>query len=185
MAYAPLAKRPVNMPPPPNVPRPNLSVVPPPPPKTLGEDYSTYPRAGFWERGIAVFVDGFLSGIAGQAVAQVFKIALGSMLANSAAAALVLGGIQLVAGLGIGVALILYPLKKGGQTPGKKLMGLRVCNSDGQGEMSWGQVLKREYVGKLISALLLGIGFLMALGKNKQALHDRMSNTMVVKLRKV
>lgn len=65
-------------------------------------------------------------------------------------------------------------------TLGKKCCGLRVVTTDGH-RISFGRASGR-FAGKLLSALVLGIGFMMAgWTKRKQALHDLMSNCLVLK----
>jgi uncharacterized RDD family membrane protein YckC len=45
-------------------------------------------------------------------------------------------------------------------------------------------VLLRETLGKALSALILGIGFFMAgFGERRQALHDRLASTHVIRFR--
>lgn len=67
-----------------------------------------------------------------------------------------------------------------GQTPGKKMMGIRIIKSDGSG-LSYSDAIVR-YIGYYISAIFLGIGFIWALfDKKHQTWHDKMSDTVVVK----
>ena len=65
-------------------------------------------------------------------------------------------------------------------TLGKGAMGLKVITTDGQ-RISFGQASGR-YFGKILSAIILLIGYLMMIwdGK-KQTLHDKIANTLVVK----
>jgi uncharacterized RDD family membrane protein YckC len=49
--------------------------------------------------------------------------------------------------------------------------------------LSYGRAALREVVGKFLSGILLGIGYLMvAFDSKKQGLHDRLANTFVIKL---
>lgn len=66
-----------------------------------------------------------------------------------------------------------------GQTPGKRLCGVRVI--DGFGERpSFGRALART-AAYLPSALLLGLGFLwIGFDPEKRGLHDRLADTYVV-----
>jgi uncharacterized RDD family membrane protein YckC len=64
-------------------------------------------------------------------------------------------------------------------TIGKMLCGLVVTDVTGR-KISFGRACGR-YVAKIVSALLLCIGFLMiAFSERKQALHDLMAETVVV-----
>lgn len=73
------------------------------------------------------------------------------------------------------------PISKSGQTWGKKLMNIKVLNSKTKEIPSIGQGWGRE-LSKVISGLILMIGYFMPLWtKDKQALHDMMASTLVVK----
>ena len=65
-------------------------------------------------------------------------------------------------------------------TPGKMVVGARVTNLAGE-RISFLQATGRTF-GKLLSAIILGIGFIMvAFNPRKQALHDVMAGTLVIK----
>jgi uncharacterized RDD family membrane protein YckC len=65
-------------------------------------------------------------------------------------------------------------------TPGKRLMGLKVVDVNFQPISFW-KAAGRS-LGKIVSTVILYIGFIMAaFTKNKQALHDIMSGTYVVR----
>jgi uncharacterized RDD family membrane protein YckC len=65
-------------------------------------------------------------------------------------------------------------------TPGKKLFNLRIVAEDAE-RISMLRAFLREAFGKLISSLLFGLGFLVAIiDKKKQALHDKLVKTRVV-----
>lgn len=68
-----------------------------------------------------------------------------------------------------------------GQTPGKRLLGLKVVRMKG-GPVSYPKALLR-YVGYYISFLPAGLGFIMiAVDRNKRGLHDLIAGTCVVKI---
>ena len=67
-------------------------------------------------------------------------------------------------------------------TVGKRVCRLRVTDLSGR-RIGIGRALGR-YLGKFVSALLLGIGFLMVgWTRRKQGLHDLMADTLVMRLR--
>ena len=67
-------------------------------------------------------------------------------------------------------------------SPGKKVLGLIVTDEQGR-RISVGRATKR-YFAKILSALLLGIGFIMiAFTARKQGLHDKIFNTLVLRVR--
>lgn len=77
-----------------------------------------------------------------------------------------------------------------GQTPGKQLVGIRVMKETGE-PSGWGLTFVRQFVVQglvigILSALTSGIVFavnylLPLFDKNKQALHDKMVATVVVR----
>jgi uncharacterized RDD family membrane protein YckC len=95
--------------------------------------------------------------------------------------------------LGIAVALILpllyigwfLSLLRQGLTPGKKLMGLQVVDQQTGQIPGFGKMFVREIVGRFISGLFFGLGYLWAIiDKSGQAWHDKIANTVVVKRRR-
>lgn len=80
------------------------------------------------------------------------------------------------------MAFQVYFLGTAGATPGKKIMGLQVVREDGSPlDFSKGFELYWAY---LLTALTLGIGFLILLGDpQKRALQDRLTKTKVLQTR--
>jgi uncharacterized RDD family membrane protein YckC len=65
-----------------------------------------------------------------------------------------------------------------GQTPGKRVLGLRVVRTDGT-RLRFGNALRRE-IGYLVSSILY-LGFLWILiDKRRQGWHDKIAGTIVV-----
>lgn len=68
----------------------------------------------------------------------------------------------------------------GGQTIGKMLTGIRIVRKNGTG-ISFSTVLLRHLLGYFLTALTLGIGFILAAFNHKgRALHDYVAGTTVV-----
>ncbi|MEW6440977.1 MAG: RDD family protein [bacterium] len=79
------------------------------------------------------------------------------------------------------MAYFTYFLGKTGQTPGKKICGLRVIRTDG-GNVSYAQAALRT-LGYYINQLTLFIGFLwVAVDPRKQGLHDKIAGTLEIRL---
>jgi uncharacterized RDD family membrane protein YckC/Tfp pilus assembly protein PilE len=77
-------------------------------------------------------------------------------------------------------AYFIYFTFNHGATWGKKAVGVKVISSDGR-KLSLGQVFLRETLGKIVSALILLIGYIMAgFTEKKRALHDMIADTYVV-----
>lgn len=140
---------------------------------------------GFWRRLIAFIVDTIILTIAQipiDAIASPFTIKPDS-LSNSSQSLTYLGA-NIIYALVIIVGWWLYWVTlqhKFGQTLGKKLLGIKVVDSQGKTPSS-GVFGKREFIGKLASTILLGIGYLMiAFDSKKQGLHDKIAGTYVIK----
>lgn len=74
---------------------------------------------------------------------------------------------------------VVIPYLAKGKSFGKMIVGIQVLRQDGE-IISFGRLLLRETIGKWISSAIILIGYLMALGEKKLALHDMIANTQVV-----
>lgn len=125
--------------------------------------------AGFWIRFAAALLD------------SVIIIAL-SMILAAVFAMVKQGAIGSLAQLLLGIGYYVWFQSQTGQTLGKKVMKIKVVNSAGA-TPSLGTFALREIVGKLVSSLILGIGYLMvAWDSKKQGLHDKIAGTYVVRV---
>jgi len=67
-----------------------------------------------------------------------------------------------------------------GATPGKKILDLQVISKEGTNP-TFVEAFLREFVGKFISGIVLGLGyFWVAFDKEKQGWHDKIAGTHVV-----
>lgn len=145
----------------------------------------TTPRfAGFWFRTLAVVIDIVLCQVA--IVILVFP--LGFVLGASMAGSSSLSEIETAAeGLGSVLGVLIQWLwftipesSKWQATIGKKIVGLKVTDENGE-RIGFGKANGR-YWSKILSALILFVGFLMvAFTAKKQGLHDKIAGTLVVK----
>ena len=72
----------------------------------------------------------------------------------------------------------------GGRTVGKMVMGTKVVNEDGRSP-SLLTAFVREVIGKFVSAIVLGLGFIWILFDPKfQGWHDKIAGTYVIKVEK-
>lgn len=139
-----------------------------------GADGPARIHAGFWRRFAAFVID-----IVGFYVA-IFLVALGMRASLGAGQPMAEALLMLVAG----IAMFLYfPLMEssGAQgTLGKQLLGIRVTNVEGGRIGFWHSVGRN--VCRLLSSLPLYIGYMAAgFTKHKQAFHDMIAGTLVVK----
>lgn len=113
-----------------------------------------------------------------------------------------LGGYFLDASIGIGVAALVNAISgniiilivllavlwgvawANGTTPGKAILDMNVVNKDTQEIAGFGTMLLREIIGKAISNLVFGLGFIwILLDEKNQGWHDKLVNTVVIKKR--
>ena len=120
-------------------------------------DAYAYPRASFWERMGAAFIDMVLVGLLSSFV----------------------GGLPL--GLLVALAYFAGMWTWKGTTIGGIVLGLKVARYDGQ-PVTFAVALVRA-LGAFLSAIILFIGFFaIAWDKERQGWHDKIAGTIVVKL---
>ncbi len=79
---------------------------------------------------------------------------------------------------------VIVPTWLGGQTLGKRIVGIKVVRSDFEQSLTFTQVLVREVLGKLLVGLSLGLGLLSIFSsRRRRAFHDRLSKTSVIDYR--
>jgi uncharacterized RDD family membrane protein YckC len=134
--------------------------------------------AGFWLRFVAWIVDTIIVQVISFVLGFVAGLALGAAGGAGQAAAQAVGAV-----IGLCVGWLFYGLLESSAsqaTPGKMMLGLRVTDLAGN-RISFGKATGR-FFGKLISGLILGIGYLLAgFTEKKQALHDSMAGCLVVR----
>jgi len=147
----------------------------------LSPDFGHIP-AGFWRRTIAAVIDQVLVLFAGFVLALLASPLL--LAAPSRLSEFVSGGrAGLIVGAGYLVVGWLYfaglEASEGQATIGKVMTGIVVADLRGDPISFWRASLR--YLGKLLSILTLGIGFLIMLRHpRRQTLHDRLTGTLVV-----
>ncbi|HEX3031585.1 MAG TPA: RDD family protein [Bacillota bacterium] len=138
---------------------------------------------GFGIRTLAFLVDALVYGIISRIVDFLLKTVF-----NIREAVDPVTGLPVGTGTWIGVVIslvlaatyyVIIPLRTNGQTIGKKIVRIRVKRLDEAPLTAWTLVL-RELIGKVLSSATLMIGYLVALGKQKRALHDYLAGTIVV-----
>lgn len=137
------------------------------------------PYAGFWIRFGAYLIDAILLGIIGGIIGGVFG---GAMAASGDPGVFTGGSILLnLVSLIIGIGYFAGMESSSWQaTLGKKALGLVVTDVDG-GRISLLNGVGR-YFAKILSAVILLIGFIMvAFTDKKQGLHDLIAGTLVLK----
>jgi uncharacterized RDD family membrane protein YckC len=128
--------------------------------------------AGFWRRVAAFIIDGLLL----SAVTVPLSLAIGGEDAYTA-------GSTTASSISTAISWLYYALMESSArqaTLGKMALGIIVTDLEGR-RIGFGKATGR-YFAKILSALIIGIGFLMvAFTEKKQGLHDMLAGTLVVK----
>ncbi len=142
-------------------------------PATPGYNEGTAAYAGFWMRFGAALIDGILLGIVAGIIAFIIVMATG----DSAAVSNIASFVNFLLGIPYFIVMESGPRQA---TLGKMALGLKVTDMEG-GRINAGQAAIR-YFSKILSAIILLIGYIMAaFTPKKQALHDIIAKTLVVK----
>ena len=143
---------------------------------------------GFWIRFVAALIDGIILTVIGSIVQ--FAV-LGSLLVvprvqpgmnpeDALGAMMGMLGIVWVINTAIGCSYETFFTARLSATPGKMALGLKVLRPDGS-RVGAGRAAGR-YFAKILSAMILLIGYIMAgFDSQKRALHDMICDTRVVK----
>lgn len=127
--------------------------------------------ASFWVRLAAVLIDALIIGATGYLVILI-------MQTTKQKSIFIEEFIQFM----IGISYYIFYQAYDGQTIGKKLLRIKVVNELGETPSVF-VFLLREIVGKTISGLTLGLGYLwMFWDPKKQTLHDKIARTYVIKV---
>lgn len=169
---------------------PNAAAVPPPTTTAALED-----DAGFWKRLVAYIIDAIvlyipqmlIMGAFGNGAAQA-RLEQALLAAGADPNVMLAAYSQYYEAMRMGVALsavlvwLYFAICESSAwqaTVGKLAMGIRVTGLDG-GRISFWRALGR-YAAKLLSWMILAIGFLMiGWTRRKQGLHDMIANTLVL-----
>ena len=129
------------------------------PSKSVSSNY-----AGFWVRLLAAIIDWVAIGI----VQAFFNYVLKGPIANFVSLALTFGY----------APFMLYQYQA---TLGKMALGLKVVSENGK-KLEVPQLLLREWVGKFLSGIVFGLGFLwVGFDEKKQGWHDKLGHTLVIR----
>lgn len=141
--------------------------------------------AGFLTRFFAALVDGILLGIVGFVIGVVVQ-GVGLAAAGNdrtGSVVMIFSTLGTIINLGVSFAYYIYFIGKSGQTIGKRALGIKVMVKDSDVPVGYLNAFLREVVGKLVSGLVLGLGYFWVIwDKDKQGWHDKIAKTVVVKV---
>lgn len=147
---------------------------------------AAFEYAGFWRRVAAAVIDGLITGAVMYVVQMVLLTGMRGSFTDTADTGAVTGAVLRATVLEIAVNNVIQWLYFAGfessanrATPGKMAIGIQVCDEYGD-RISFWRATGRHF-GKLLSGVILGIGYLMvAFTERKQGLHDYLAGTLVV-----
>jgi uncharacterized RDD family membrane protein YckC len=134
------------------------------PPAPMPTGRASGPRAGFWKRFAAFFIDELLLAIPVVILVLISDQTVGNIVS-------------------IVVALAYFSYFEGGptgQTLGKRALGIRVIDFNAGGPIGYGRGLLRT-IGRYLSGIVFLLGYLWMLwDREKQTWHDKIAGTVVV-----
>ena len=131
---------------------------------------------------IAYIIDGFIMSLLFFVVFAVVSLLVGSVSAadTPSAGAGILGLVLILVVLVVAILWKPWFWSHGGQTPGYKMLGLRVVRAADGGPVSLGQGIGR-LLGYIVSGFLFDLGFIWILFDGKrQGWHDKLAGTVVI-----
>ena len=135
--------------------------------------------AGFWERVGAYIIDVIILGVIGLVIG-LFIGQSRTIYTDSSFYTVYFSTSNLISLVINWLYFAIQESSASQATIGKRALGLKVTSMNG-GRISFGQASGR-FFGKILSAIILLIGFLMMLWDDKkQTLHDKLAGTLVVK----
>ncbi|NOY75628.1 MAG: RDD family protein [Kiritimatiellaeota bacterium] len=146
-----------------------------------------YHYAGFWIRALAIIIDWFILFAIQFPISIVFGVVIGmvgAMFKNSEIAGTVSVVLIQIVNMLVSLSIqmlyeVIFVVKKSA-TPGKMALGLKVINTDGTTQISYGKSFGR-YFAKMLNGFTLYIGYMMAgWDDEKRGLHDRICETRVI-----
>ncbi len=141
--------------------------------------------AGFWRRFVAYLIDYIVLSVPGYLFGMMvgYNMLSGLLQPRRSIVEIFTAGYFATVLFTLVLNWLYYALQESGPaqaTLGKRAMGVRIIGPEGQ-RISFANATGR-YFGKIISGLILLIGFIMAgWDSRKQALHDKMANTFAIK----
>ena len=146
-----------------------------------GSSVASAPKAGWWVRFFAYFVDGLIVGIPASIVGGIIAAVTGAFSSTNPNG----GGLALFYAIVILASVgyfVYFWTQRDGQTIMNKAMGIKVVKTDGS-PITVGTGIVR-YIGYILNSIVFGlpIGWLWAAwDPNKQGWHDKIAGTYVIK----
>jgi uncharacterized RDD family membrane protein YckC len=149
--------------------------------QTAGSSVASAPKAGWWVRFFAYFVDSLIIGIPASIVGGIIAALTGAFSSTNpnGGGLFIFYAILILATVGY---FVYFWTQRDGQTIMNKALGIKVVKTDGS-PITTGTAIIR-YIGYIINSIIFGlpIGFIWAaFDSQKQGWHDKIAGTIVVK----
>lgn len=148
------------------------------------------PNADVWIRAGAILLDGILFFLINSGILRIAGMVVTYLLrspdsvADEAEMRLTVNYCILVARMLLFYFYMIWTVSQFGGTPAKLLLGLRVMDINSGQKLTIPIALWREFIGKTIGVLTLGVGFGLAYYRpDSRALHDLISRSVVKRVR--
>ncbi len=155
-------------------------------PAPQGAVATSHEPGGIGVRLVALIIDGVVVGIVNYPISMVLMSAFGLSATidpnNVPANYFAVQGLIMLISLIVPALYAGYFYSRKGATLGKMAMGLKVVDANDGTNISFMRGAMRDSLGKMVSALLFMIGYLMAMfRKDKRGLHDLMVTSQVIR----
>ncbi|MEX0798221.1 MAG: RDD family protein [Bacteriovoracaceae bacterium] len=148
------------------------------------EDFSSYSEARFHVRALAFFIDAVILGVFQTAFTALYDHLLARLQVSMDYYVYVNVFYVFFAYVAIPSAYFIPQMLKSGQTVGKRVLRIRVILENNEGDLSSGRIFLREIIGKFVSAVFFGAGYIVRLF-GLDTFHDKMAKTKVISLKVV
>ena len=128
--------------------------------------------AGFWRRAVAVLLDSLILMVVNGLLGTIFAFGGDNMLNIG----------QIITSF-LGIVYYVYFIGNRGQTLGKMIMKIKVVSLDTDKPVGYLKAFLRDIVGKILSGLVFGLGYLWSIrDAKKQTWHDKIAKSVVVRV---
>lgn len=137
--------------------------------------------AGFWRRFLANIIDTLILSVFGFLLGISFGFL--TVFLNDSTAGVVIRSVVNLISYAVTIFYYIYFIGAKGQTLGKMAMGIKVVKLPDNSNPGYLSAFLREIIGKILSAFVILLGFFWMLwDPKKQTWHDKIANTVVIKV---
>lgn len=136
--------------------------------------------AGSIRRLAAASTDGIILGFVTSLISFPLSIAQ-QAIANDSATSIIFSLVFFILQTSLYLGYYIYFIGSKGQTPGKMFFRIKVLKEDSNAAPGYGGAFMREILGKIVSGITLGLGYLwIVFDKKKQGFHDKIAGTVAI-----